>query len=83
MYLDTCIMILVSLHTNSSSMFHAEFVYKLFPPKWRLLTMKTLSCLFVFCQLLLEFSNTEETVSEDCGLDLGLSGETNMGHIMA
>jgi hypothetical protein len=24
-------------------MFHAEFVYKLFPPKWRILTMKTLS----------------------------------------
>ena len=38
-----CIMILISLHTNSSSMFHAEFVYKLFPPKWRILTMKTLS----------------------------------------
>jgi hypothetical protein len=30
--------------------------------------------------LLLEFSNTEGTVSEDCGLDLGLPGETNMGH---
>jgi hypothetical protein len=44
-----CIMILVSLHTKSSSMFHAEFVYKLFPPKWRILTMKTLSSLFVFC----------------------------------
>ena len=39
-----CIMILVSLHTKSSSMFHAEFVYKLFPPNWRILTMKTLSC---------------------------------------
>ena len=38
-----CIMILVSLHTKSSSMFHAEFVYKLFAPKWRILTMKTLS----------------------------------------
>ena len=38
-----CIMILVSLHTKSSSMFHAEFVYKLFPPKWRILTMMTLS----------------------------------------
>ena len=38
-----CIMILVSLHTKSSIMFHAEFVYKLFPPKWRILTMKTLS----------------------------------------
>jgi hypothetical protein len=38
-----CIMILVSLHTKSSSMLHAEFVYKLFPPKWRILTMKTLS----------------------------------------
>jgi len=37
------IMILVSLHTKSSSMFHAEFVYKLFPPKWRILTMKALS----------------------------------------
>jgi hypothetical protein len=36
-------MILISLHTKSSSMFHAEFVYKLFPPKWRILTMKTLS----------------------------------------
>jgi hypothetical protein len=24
------------------------------------------------------FSNTEVTVSEDCGLDLGLPGETNM-----
>jgi hypothetical protein len=36
-------MILVSLHTKSSSMFHAEFAYKLFPPKWRILTMKTLS----------------------------------------
>ena len=33
-----CIMILVSLHTKSSSMFHAEFVYKLFRPKWRILT---------------------------------------------
>jgi hypothetical protein len=32
--------------------------------------------------LLLEFSNTEGTVSEDCGLDLGLPGETNMGHTM-
>jgi hypothetical protein len=39
-----CIMILVSLHTKSSSMFHAEFVYKLLPPKWRILTVKTLSC---------------------------------------
>jgi hypothetical protein len=39
-------MILVSLHTKSSSMFHAEFVYKLFPPKWRILTMKTLSYKF-------------------------------------
>ena len=38
-----CIMILVSLHTKSSSMFHAEFVYKLFLPKLRILTMKTLS----------------------------------------
>ena len=38
-----CIMILVSLHTKSSSMFRAEFVYKLFSPKWRILTMKTLS----------------------------------------
>jgi hypothetical protein len=38
-----CIMILVSLHTKSSSKFHAEFAYKLFPPKWRILTMKTLS----------------------------------------
>ena len=38
-----CIMIIVSLHTKSCSMFHAEFVYKLFPPKWRILTMKTLS----------------------------------------
>jgi hypothetical protein len=38
-----CIMIRVSLHTKSSSMFHAEFVYKLFPPKWRIRTMKTLS----------------------------------------
>ena len=28
--------------------------------------------------MLLEFSNTEGTVSEDCGLDLGLPGETNM-----
>jgi hypothetical protein len=37
-------MILVSLHTKSSSMFHAEFVYKLFPPKWRILTMKTFAC---------------------------------------
>ena len=36
-------MILVSLHTKSSNMFHAEFVYKLFPLKWRILTMKTLS----------------------------------------
>jgi hypothetical protein len=44
-----CIMIRVSLHTKSSGMFHAEFVYKLFPPKWRILTMKTLSSLFVFC----------------------------------
>jgi hypothetical protein len=24
-------------------MLHAEFIYKLFPPKWRILTMKTLS----------------------------------------
>jgi hypothetical protein len=39
-----CIMILVSLHTKSNSMFHEEFVYKLFPPKWRIVTMKTLSC---------------------------------------
>jgi hypothetical protein len=38
--------------------------------------MKTLSSLFVFCQLLLDFSNTEGTISEDCGLDLGLPGET-------
>jgi hypothetical protein len=38
-----CIMILVSLRTKSSSMFHAEFVYKLLPPNWRILTMKTLS----------------------------------------
>ena len=38
-----CIVILVSLHTKSSSMFHAECLYKLFPPKWRNLTMKTLS----------------------------------------
>ena len=38
-----CIMILVSLHTKSSSMFHAEFFYKFFPPKRRNLTMKTLS----------------------------------------
>jgi hypothetical protein len=38
-----CIMILVSLHTKSRSMLHAEFVYKLSPPKWRILTMKTLS----------------------------------------
>jgi hypothetical protein len=38
-----CIMILVSLHTKSSSMFHAELFYILFPPKWRILTMKTLS----------------------------------------
>ena len=38
-----CIMILVSLHTKLSSMIHAEFVYKVFPPKWRILTMKTLS----------------------------------------
>jgi hypothetical protein len=45
-YRDTCIMILVSLHTKSSSMFHAEFVYKLLPPKWRILTMKTLSYKF-------------------------------------
>ena len=37
-----CIMILVSLHTKSSSMFHAEIDYKLFRPKWRILTMKTL-----------------------------------------
>ena len=44
-----CIMILISLHTKSSSMFHAEFVHKLFPPKWKILTMKTLSFLFVFC----------------------------------
>jgi hypothetical protein len=36
-------MILVSLHTKSSSMFHAKFVYKLFLPKCRILTMKTLS----------------------------------------
>jgi hypothetical protein len=36
-------MILVSLHTKSSSIFHAEFVYKLFSPTWRILTMKTLS----------------------------------------
>ena len=36
-----CIMILISLHT--------KFVYKLFSTKWRILTMKTLSCLFVFC----------------------------------
>ena len=42
-YATFCIMILVSLHTKSSSMFHAEFGYKLFPPKWRILTMKTLS----------------------------------------
>jgi hypothetical protein len=38
-----CIVILVSLHTKSSSMFHAECLYKLFPPKWRNLTTKTLS----------------------------------------
>jgi hypothetical protein len=38
-----CIMILVSLHTKSSNMLHAEFVYKLFLTKWRILTMKTLS----------------------------------------
>ena len=38
-----CIMILVSLHTKSSSTLHAEFVYKLFSPKWKILTMKTLS----------------------------------------
>ena len=38
-----CIMILVSLHTKSSSMCHAEFAYKLFPLKWRILTMMTLS----------------------------------------
>jgi len=31
---------------------------------------------------ILQFSNTEGIVSEDRGLDLGLSGETNMGHIM-
>jgi hypothetical protein len=40
-----CIMILVSLHTKSSSMFHG----KLFPPKWIILKMKTLSSLFVLC----------------------------------
>ena len=33
-------MILVSLHTKSSSMFHAEFVYNLFPPKWRILSIR-------------------------------------------
>ena len=31
---------------------------------------------------ILQFSNTEGIVSEDRGLDLGLPGETNMGHIM-
>ena len=35
-------MILVSLHTKSSSMFHVEFKKKKFPPKCRNLTMKTL-----------------------------------------
>jgi hypothetical protein len=38
-----CIIILVSLHTKSSIMFHAEFFNKWFPLKWRNLTMKTLS----------------------------------------
>ena len=36
LYHDLC-----QLHTKSSSMFHAELVYKLFPPKWRILTMNT------------------------------------------
>ena len=30
-------------HDPCRSTFHAEFVYKLFPPKWRILIMKTLS----------------------------------------
>ena len=36
-------MILVSLYIKSSSTFHAEFAYKMFPPNWKILTMKTLS----------------------------------------
>jgi hypothetical protein len=38
LYHDPCQFI-----TKSSSMFHAEFIYKMFSPKWRILTMKTLS----------------------------------------
>ena len=62
----------LSVYTLNKVACFMQFVYKLFPPKWRILTMKTLSSLFVICHLLLEFSYTEGTVSEDCGLDLGL-----------
>jgi len=68
-------MILVSLHTKSSSMFHG----KLFPPKME--NPENEDIIIPVCTLLIA-AGIQQYKGNDCGLDIRLPGETNIRHTM-